>query len=85
MTSGAGHDAVYPSKHCHSAMIFVPCRDGVIYHPVENCCPQDYSSPSGFFLDIFKPGSCSALDLQTPLEAGVHCDQLRVEANGYRQ
>ncbi|CAG8376535.1 unnamed protein product [Penicillium salamii] len=41
MTSGAGHDTVYTSQHCPSAMIFVPCRDGVSHHPTEYCSPQD--------------------------------------------
>ncbi|KAJ5460330.1 beta-alanine synthase [Penicillium daleae] len=42
MTSGAGHDTVYTSKHCPSAMIFVPCRDGVSHHPTEYCTPEDW-------------------------------------------
>jgi acetylornithine deacetylase/succinyl-diaminopimelate desuccinylase-like protein len=42
MTSGAGHDTVYTSKHCPSAMIFVPCRDGVSHHPTEYCSPEDW-------------------------------------------
>ncbi|KAJ5101692.1 hypothetical protein NUU61_003914 [Penicillium alfredii] len=41
MTSGAGHDSVYTSKHCPTAMIFVPCRDGVSHHPTEYCSPED--------------------------------------------
>ncbi|KAL2826267.1 hypothetical protein BDW59DRAFT_171918 [Aspergillus cavernicola] len=41
MTSGAGHDSVYTSRHCPTAMIFVPCRDGVSHHPTEYCSPQD--------------------------------------------
>jgi hydantoinase/carbamoylase family amidase len=35
MTSGAGHDSVNTSAVCPSAMIFVPCRDGVSHHPTE--------------------------------------------------
>ncbi|KAL3456268.1 hypothetical protein BJX64DRAFT_281500 [Aspergillus heterothallicus] len=41
LTSGAGHDTVYTSRHCPSAMIFVPCRDGVSHHPTEYCSPED--------------------------------------------
>ncbi|KAJ5667009.1 Peptidase M20 [Penicillium longicatenatum] len=41
MTSGAGHDTVYTSKHCPSAMIFLPCREGVSHHPTEYCSPED--------------------------------------------
>lgn len=42
MTSGAGHDSVYTSKHCPTAMIFVPCKDGVSHHPTEYCSPEDW-------------------------------------------
>lgn len=42
MTSGAGHDSVYASRHCPTAMIFVPCRDGVSHHPAEYCAPEDW-------------------------------------------
>ncbi|KAJ5093557.1 hypothetical protein N7456_009418, partial [Penicillium angulare] len=41
MTSGAGHDSVYTNKHCPTAMIFVPCKDGVSHHPTEYCSPED--------------------------------------------
>lgn len=37
MTSGAGHDSVNTSKHCPTAMVFVPCRKGVSHHPEEWC------------------------------------------------
>ncbi|GIJ99570.1 hypothetical protein Aspvir_001704 [Aspergillus viridinutans] len=40
ISSGAGHDSVYTSHHCPSAMIFVPCRDGVSHHPTEYCSPE---------------------------------------------
>lgn len=39
MTSGAGHDSVHTSKRCPTAMIFVPCRDGISHNP------REYSSP----------------------------------------
>ncbi|KAL4966694.1 uncharacterized protein BDV14DRAFT_188870 [Aspergillus stella-maris] len=41
MTSGAGHDSVYASRHCPTAMIFVPCLDGVSHHPTEYCAADD--------------------------------------------
>jgi hydantoinase/carbamoylase family amidase len=42
LTSGAGHDSVYTSRRCPTAMIFVPCRDGVSHHPEEYCSPEDW-------------------------------------------
>ncbi|KAH8687519.1 hypothetical protein BGZ60DRAFT_425408 [Tricladium varicosporioides] len=41
MTSGAGHDSVYTSRHAPSSMVFVPCRDGVSHNPAEYCSPED--------------------------------------------
>jgi hydantoinase/carbamoylase family amidase len=41
MISGAGHDSVFTSKRCPTAMIFAPCRDGVSHHPEEWCEKED--------------------------------------------
>ena len=35
MVSGAGHDAAYVSRVAPSAMIFVPCRDGISHNEAE--------------------------------------------------
>jgi len=35
LPSGAGHDAVYMSRICPSAMLFVPCRAGKSHAPEE--------------------------------------------------
>ncbi|KAK5096149.1 hypothetical protein LTS08_007755 [Lithohypha guttulata] len=35
MISGAGHDSVNTSKQCSTAMVFVPCKDGISHHPAE--------------------------------------------------
>lgn len=36
-----GHDSVHTSAHCPTAMIFVPCRDGVSHNPQEYCKRED--------------------------------------------
>ena len=36
-----GHDSVHTSKRCPTAMIFVPCRDGVSHNPREYCAIED--------------------------------------------
>ncbi|KAI0466515.1 hypothetical protein F4859DRAFT_297452 [Xylaria cf. heliscus] len=41
MTSGAGHDSVYASRHCPTSMIFVPSKDGVSHNPEEYTSPED--------------------------------------------
>jgi N-carbamoyl-L-amino-acid hydrolase len=35
IVSGAGHDAAYVSRVVPTAMIFVPCRDGVSHNEAE--------------------------------------------------
>ncbi len=40
MMSGAGHDAVYVSRVAPTAMIFVPCRDGISHNEAEYATPE---------------------------------------------
>lgn len=41
MTSGAGHDAMHIAKCCPTAMVFVPCANGVSHHPSESANADD--------------------------------------------
>ncbi|KAI0112568.1 hypothetical protein GGR51DRAFT_46087 [Nemania sp. FL0031] len=41
MSSGAGHDSVYTSRHCPTSMIFVPSKNGVSHNPEEYTSPED--------------------------------------------
>jgi hydantoinase/carbamoylase family amidase len=41
MTSGAGHDSVYTSRHVPTSMIFVPSRAGISHNPSEYTKPED--------------------------------------------
>jgi N-carbamoyl-L-amino-acid hydrolase len=38
--SGAGHDAVYVSRVAPTAMVFIPCEDGISHNEVENIVPE---------------------------------------------
>ena len=40
MVSGAGHDAVYIARVAPTAMIFVPCKDGVSHAEIEYASPE---------------------------------------------
>lgn len=40
MMSGAGHDAVYVARVAPTAMIFVPCRDGISHNEAEYSSPE---------------------------------------------
>ena len=39
VTSGAGHDAVHVARACPSAMIFVPCKNGISHNEIEAAEP----------------------------------------------
>lgn len=39
IVSGAGHDAVYMARVAPSAMIFVPCKDGISHNEIEDAHP----------------------------------------------
>jgi hydantoinase/carbamoylase family amidase len=41
LISGAGHDSINTAKHCPSAMIFVPCRDGLTHNIKEWSTEED--------------------------------------------
>lgn len=36
LQSGAGHDSCYTSVHCPTAMLFIPCKDGISHNPAES-------------------------------------------------
>ena len=40
MVSPAGHDAGYVARRVPTAMLFVPCRDGLSHHPAEWAEPE---------------------------------------------
>jgi beta-ureidopropionase / N-carbamoyl-L-amino-acid hydrolase len=44
IVSGAGHDAVYMAKVAPTAMIFVPCEDGISHNEIENAKPDDLAA-----------------------------------------
>jgi allantoate deiminase len=41
MPSGAAHDTMCVADHVPSAMVFVPCRDGISHSPLEEADPAD--------------------------------------------
>jgi N-carbamoyl-L-amino-acid hydrolase len=40
VVSGAGHDAVYVNQVAPTAMIFVPCKDGISHNEIEDAQPE---------------------------------------------
>jgi hydantoinase/carbamoylase family amidase len=51
MPSGAAHDTMCVAAHVPSAMVFVPCRDGVSHSPLEDADPADAALAAGVILD----------------------------------
>ena len=41
MASGAAHDTMCVAAHVPSAMVFVPCKDGISHSPAEAADPAD--------------------------------------------
>lgn len=50
MTSGAGHDAVAVSSVVPTAMIFVPCKEGISHNEAECATPQDCTAGANVLL-----------------------------------
>ena len=44
MLSGAGHDAMNVARVAPTAMIFVPCKDGVSHNEAESATPEDLAA-----------------------------------------
>ena len=44
IVSGAGHDAVYVARVAPTAMIFVPCKDGISHNEIEDAAPADLAA-----------------------------------------
>ena len=44
IVSGAGHDAVYVARVAPTAMIFVPCKDGISHNEIEDAQPGDLAA-----------------------------------------
>lgn len=44
MISGAGHDAKYLTHVCPSAMIFIPCKDGISHNEIEDATQDDVAA-----------------------------------------
>jgi len=44
IVSGAGHDACYIAKVAPTAMVFVPCADGISHNEIESATPEDLAA-----------------------------------------
>jgi hydantoinase/carbamoylase family amidase len=51
MHSGAAHDTMCVAERVPSAMVFVPCKDGISHHPAEDADPADGALAAQIILD----------------------------------
>ncbi|MBT2299006.1 Zn-dependent hydrolase [Variovorax paradoxus] len=50
IVSGAGHDAVYVARTTPTAMIFVPCKDGISHNEIEDAKPEHLAAGANVLL-----------------------------------
>ena len=51
MVSGAAHDTMCVASRVPSAMVFVPCKDGISHHPAEDADPADAALAAQIILE----------------------------------
>jgi hydantoinase/carbamoylase family amidase len=54
MSSGAAHDTMCVADHVPSAMVFVPCRDGISHAPDEDADPADAALAAEIILNAIQ-------------------------------
>lgn len=52
VVSGAGHDAVYVAGRAPTAMIFVPCKDGISHNELEDALPEHIEAGTNVLLQV---------------------------------
>ena len=54
LTSGAGHDAVYVSRVAPTAMIFIPCKDGISHNEIESATPEHVDAGASVLFEAIR-------------------------------
>ena len=54
MPSGAAHDTMCVAERVPSAMVFVPCKDGISHSPLEAASPADAALAAEIILDAIR-------------------------------
>jgi allantoate deiminase len=54
MHSGAAHDTMCVADRVPTAMVFVPCKDGVSHHPAEDASPADAALAAEIILNAIQ-------------------------------
>jgi beta-ureidopropionase / N-carbamoyl-L-amino-acid hydrolase len=51
IVSGAGHDAIHLARYCPTAMVFIPCVDGLSHNEAEEALPEDVTRGTNVLLN----------------------------------
>jgi beta-ureidopropionase / N-carbamoyl-L-amino-acid hydrolase len=51
IVSGAGHDAIHLARYCPTAMVFIPCVDGLSHNEAEDALPADVTAGTNVLLN----------------------------------
>jgi hydantoinase/carbamoylase family amidase len=54
MHSGAAHDTMCVADRVPTAMVFVPCKDGISHHPAEDADPEDAALAAEVILNAIR-------------------------------
>jgi allantoate deiminase len=54
MHSGAAHDTMCVADRVPTAMVFVPCKDGISHHPAEEASPADAALAAEIILEAIR-------------------------------
>jgi len=54
MHSGAAHDTMCVADRIPTAMVFVPCVEGISHHPAEAASPADAALAAGIILNAIQ-------------------------------
>jgi beta-ureidopropionase / N-carbamoyl-L-amino-acid hydrolase len=51
IVSGAGHDAIHLARHVPTAMVFIPCVDGLSHNEAEDALPRDVTAGANVLIN----------------------------------
>ncbi|HZZ04383.1 Zn-dependent hydrolase [Paraburkholderia sp.] len=51
IVSGAGHDAIHLARHVPTAMVFIPCVDGLSHNEAEDALPADVTAGANVLIN----------------------------------
>ncbi|WP_321929374.1 Zn-dependent hydrolase [Paraburkholderia guartelaensis] len=71
IVSGAGHDAIHLARYCPTAMVFIPCVDGLSHNEAEDALPEDVTAGANVLLNAVavRAGARLAAEVESSADA----------------